>query len=576
MHSEDVEPPDKGTRVQYDAESGSFGMADSPIIPYVHGDGVGEIVVSAARRVLDAAADETGREIHWLQVYLGEEAERRYGAVLPEETINVLERFRIGLIGSLSTDSNHRTEARFKHRLEVYADVSPISHLRWTPSAVATREGVDVVCFRDITEDTAAGFEYPDGSRAAGRIRQFLEMELNQTDIESGAAGFGIRPVTRSGTERVVERAIEYALDNDRNRMTVVHRGDQLPATEGGFGKWALTFAEEEYGEATITEEAFRAEYDDYPESELVVAEKHTNDVCRDLLTDPTHLDVLVAPPSAGEYVATVASEAVGGSGVTPSAILGDGYLFAGPLQGSTPESGEENKPNPIAAIQAGCLLVEALGWEDTAGVIRDAIEAALADGLVTPDMARQTARSDAVTTTEFTDRIIEHLRNPRAQDSGGVRTTDAERAEIKRKIVGLYNVVFEDQLRATDIQLNQLRSEDEEADIYLPEVGINFRYWRQWSVERRLEVLLHEFAHVEDYDDDHEPSFYDRLVELTEIAESWQSELNVVFDEPIDFRSVKQHIIDSVHEETIEPGIESVDERKQALRQRFDISSGE
>lgn len=566
--------PAEGTRIRYDRRTDSFSDTDSPIVPYAPGDGIGEVVVPAARRVLDAAATEMGREIHWMAVAIGQTADARYGSPVPPATIRALDRFRVGLLGPLAPPLASRIRTELRDRLALTADIRPLSQLRFTPSPVSTRAELDVVCFRDITEDSAAGMDYPAGSEAASQLRTFLETDLGATAIESGPAGFGVRPTSRAGTERLVERAVEYALDRDRNRLTIVHQGDSS-ADDNGFASWALAILEAEYADATISEEVFRTEYEEYPADELVVDTKPVTAVCRGLLSEPTELDVLAAPASAGEFVATVGSEAVGGAGVTPSVTVGDGHLLASPLHGSEPPAGSDES-TPVATIRAGCLLLEALGWDDAAGVVRDAIEATLAAGLLTPDLARQTARGEIVSTATFTDRIVDHIRSPPDRGRvGGVRTTAAERATIREMIVGLYNVLFEDQLRADDIQLNQLRAEDEEADVYLPEIGINFRYWRHWSVERRIEVLLHEFAHVENYDDNHEPSFYDRLVELTDIAADWQPELEAVFGQTIDFAVVKRHIVESVHEETIEPDIESVQQRKRILRQQFGLPPG-
>jgi len=573
MTFEHIEVPDSGDRIQYDSEAGTFSQVESPIIPVVTGDGVGGAVVPAARRVLDAAAEEMGRTVHWMNVFAGGEAETLYNEPVPQETVTAFERYRVGLVGPLSTRSEQRLRTTLWERLDLEAEIGPISHLTWTPSSVTTRDEVDLVCFRDITEDAAAGLEFDANSVDVDRIRTFIDTELDRPGIDTGPAGISIRPITRTGTERLVERAVEFALDRDRNRVTIVHQSDQLPATDGGFRTWALEYLDAEYADATISEDVFRSEYETYPDDELVVDARYTDDVYRQLITDPGDLDVLVAPALAGAYLFTLGSEVVGGAGVTPSAAVSDGLFLAGPQHGADPDVGDEDETNPIATIRAGCLLFEELGWGDAAGVVRDAVEATLADGIVTRDLACRTERCTVVTTQTFTTQVVEHIRTPREQDmSGGVQTTAEERAGIKSMIAGLYNVLFEDQIVPMDIHLNQLRCEDEEADVYLPEVGINFRYWRLWSVERRLEVLIHELAHVENYDDDHEPSFYDRFVELTEIAEDWQAELEVVFDKQIDFELVKRHIAESVHEETIEPDIESVEERQQALRRAFGL----
>ncbi len=578
MDFERIKVPPAGDRVRYDTETEKFSSSGEPIVPFVYGDAVGESVVSAARRVLDTAADEMGRGVRWMRVYAGSDAVDRYGTPLPDETVRALESFRVGLVGPIMA-SNRDTAESLRRRLDLTAEVQPVSHLNWTPSSVSTRNKMDIVCFRDITEDTAARLEFGDGSAGASYLREFLENEDGYTPPD-GEAAFGIRPVSRNTTERLVRRAAEYAFDSDRNRLTVVHQGDQLPATEGGFRRWATDYLEEEYSDSVVSEEVFEKEYDAYPEDKLVVGERYTDEVCRELLTRPSEYDVLVAPSGSGAYVSTVASEAVGGCGVTPSMYVGDGHVLAGSSTAkSQPETAEN--ANPIATIRAGCLIFELLGWEDAAGVVRDSLETTLSEGVLTRDLTRRTARAEVVGTEEFADTVVEgiyasHKKDSDGTASSGVRTTAQERAGIKRMIAGLYNILFEDWIGPTDIELNQLRKEDEEADIYLPEVGINFRYWRLWSAERRVEVLLHELAHIENYDDGHAPSFYDRLVELTFIAEDWQAELELLFDDTVDFDVVKRLLVESVHEDTIETDIESVEDRKHALREDFGLTSGE
>lgn len=577
MYSSDDEPPADGQRVRYDEDGGALVGTDAPIVPFVAGAGVGPAVVSAARRVLDAAAEEMGRTVHWLECSAGDAAGADGDASLPAATVEALERYRVGLVGPLAGGTQAGFGRSTRQRLGVDAAAATLSRLDWTPSPTAAGERLDAVCFSDRTADSAAGLEFSRASPAGRRLRDALDAELDDAGLDDGPGAFGVRPTTRAGTERVVARAVDYALERDRDRVTVVQQGDRLPGTEGRFRDWALDFLADEYGDATVTEEAFEESGGRYPEDEVVVDARHTDDVCRALLSRPDDLDVLVAPASAGEHVATVGSEVVGGAGVTPVATLGDGRLFAHPQHGSAPEGVETGEANPVAAIRAACLLFEALGWEDVTGVARDAVEATLADGVVTPDLAGRMTRSETVTTAAFADRVVDHVRSfPDDDVAGGVETTPEERAVIRGKIVGLYNAVFADQIRAEDVQLNQLRGDDEEADVYLPTVGINFRYWRDWAVERRLEVLLHEFAHVENYDDDHAPSFYDRLVELTEIAEDWQPELEALFDQPIDFAAVKRHVVESVHEETIDADADAVPDRKRALQRQFDLPPGD
>jgi isocitrate dehydrogenase len=225
---------------------------------------------------------------------------------------------------------------------------------------------------------------------------------------------------------------------------------------------------------------------------------------------------------------------------------------------------------NPIGLLLAGRLLFEYLGWQDAASVVRDAIAGTLADGLLPPGVRHGNARGTPVSVETFADAVVERL-DPSAEEpgSGGVRSSAEERAAIKGAIASLHNALFEDELAPADVTLNQLLDEDEEADVSLPEVGINFYYWRRWSVERRLEVLLHELAHVDEDpgEPDHGDEFYERLVELTELAAEWQPELEAVLGDPLDFDRVVRLVVEPVHEETIEPDRDSVAERRRELR---------
>lgn len=568
MPSDDADTPGEGTPVEYD---GTFRSPERPAVPVVHGDGVGREVVPAARRVLDAAAETTGRAVEWVRLHAGDAARERYGTPLPEETVETLRDLRVGLVGPLRRDADEVYGALCR-RLDLHANVYPTTPLAGVPTPVPGAGETDIVLFREATEDVAGGIEFAPGAAALGRARRFLAETLGDRGaIHDGPAGLGVRPITEFATERVVERAVEYALDADRDAVTVVHQGDLTPATDASFREWALAHVGTEYAGATVTEAAFREEYGGtYPEDEVVVGTREATEVCRDLVTDPAAYDVLVAPALCGVYVSDVAAAVTGGRGVAPGATVGDGRVIAGPRHG--PAGAGDRGADPIATIRSGCLLFETIGWDDTAAVTREAVETALAPGPRTRD--RDAALWTSRSTDAFVDRVVDHLGGGgRSSPDPGVRTTPEERTAIKRAIVSLHNTVFEDRLSERELELNQLRGDDEEAEIYLPAVGINFRYWRLWSVERRIEVLLHELAHVENYEDDHAPAFYDRLVELTEIAEDRRSDLEASFGTTIDFDLVKRHVVESVHEETIEPDVETVAARQRRLCDAFDLS---
>ncbi|MXR39872.1 hypothetical protein GRX01_00650 [Halobaculum sp. WSA2] len=565
---EQISVPPRGTAVTYE---GDFTPPEAPIVPF--SPGVNEELVSAARRILDTAVERTGREIHWMRVYTGEEARERYGDPLPKETIRAFRRFRLGILGPLSGD---RREAlalgnEIRSRLEIVTATTRCSDIARHPSPIRGGD-LDSTLFRDVSEDVAASLEYGPGTRDARRLRDCLLRTDGAERVPDDPTGYSVSPISQSGTEALVDVALEYAFEHDRRTVTISHQGDLRPASEGSFVSWARAYIDAEYGDSVVDEATFREEYQAFPEDELVLLERRTEELCRDLLVDPDEYDVILAPALGGTYLSTVANTAVGQTSESADLGLGDGTLLvtahsSGHRQSATPGT------NPIPLVLAGRLLFEYLGWSDAASLVRSAISRTLADGVLPRDLFRQRARGTPVEAAEFADETVARIETPHGElGSGGVVTTPEERASIKGSIAALYNVVFEDSISPDEIELNQLLHEDEEADVYLPEVGINFHYWRQWPVERRLEVLLHELAHVEEEPDerDHGDEFYERLLEITAIAADWQPELEATFDEDIDFDGVRRSIIESVHEETIEEDCDDIDERKRWLREQF------
>lgn len=565
--------PDEGEAVRY--ADGEFRSPEAPLVPVVHG--ADDALVSAVRRIADAAAAKMGREIHWVRVD-PDGTDDWSSEGVPRDVVWAFRTFRVGVVGPLADDRGDalQVEADLRRRVGLHLGVSRHANLEWLPTPVRAGDDRDVTVFRDVTEDAAAGLEYDSEERDADALREFLlDTAADDARVPEEPAAFGVRPHSADAAETLVDAAMEYALSNDRRTLTVVHQGDLLEASEGAFREWALDYLDAEYGDATIGEATHREEYaaGAYPSDEVVVRDRRTDEVLRDLVSRPGDYDVLLAPALGGRYVASVAAETAGGTGDPVEVFTGDGRLLA--LAQPT-ESRREETTNPISLLTATGVLWNTLGWADVATVVETAVERTLADGLLPRELYRRSARGHPVTAAEFATAVIDRLDARESEvGAGGVRTSVGERAAMKRAIAGLYSIVFEDSLDPADIELNQLFGADEEADIYLPEVGLNFTYWREWSVERKLEVLVHELAHVDEEpgERDHGPEFYARFADLLETIEDWQPEVEALFDAPVDFGLVHRFVVESVFEETIEPDLESVEERKAWLRDRLGVT---
>ena len=559
-------PPD-GAAVTYDD---GFTAPEAPVVPFT--PGVDEEVVSAARRVLDAAADRMGREIHWLRVPADSTSRKDGDAAVLSSVTRAVRRFRLALVGPLA-DTHAEALAReddLRRRLGITTAVS-----RYTGHAHSG--DIDILLFREVSEDVTAGLEFEPETEAATTFREFARRETAADRLPDEPTGYSVSPISRDATESHVEIVVEDAFDTDRNTLTIAHQGDLRPASDGSFRQWAREYIETEYDESVVDEWTFRESDGTFPEDDLVRFERRTDELCGALVRDPTAYDVILAPALSGTYISAVASGLVGHGGSAELGI-GDGRLvaFAGlPQQ----EEGRQSGPNPLPFVLAGCLLFDRLGWADAASVVRTTVAASLADGTLQQELNELASEEAVKCPAAIADVLVEDIENPdSAHDGTGVRSSPAERRAIKEAIAALYSIVFEDSLAADDVELNQLLHEDEEADVLLPEVGLNFAYWRQWSVERQLEVLLHELAHIEEEDSepDHGDEFYERLCELTDIAADWDEELEAAFGEAIDFDLVRWFIVESVHEETIEPDRESVAERKEWLCEQFSLDEEE
>ena len=413
MSYDQVAVPDEGERIEADGDA--FDVPDDPIIPIIHGDGIGRDVAPAAQRVLGAAAAATGREIHWMRLYAGEAARERYDENLPDDTLAALREFNVGVKGPLTTPVGagfRSLNVALRKRLDLYANVRPTFHIDGMPSPVKDPGEMDMVSFRENTEDVYAGIEWEAGTGEAEQVREFVEGEMGfDESIHEGAVGIGVKPITEFGTKRLVRKAIDYALEHDRDSVTLVHKGNIMKFTEAAFRDWGYEVAAEEYGDEVITEDTLWEDEDgEAPENTLVVDDRIADNMLQQILTRTTEYDVLAMPNLNGDYLSDSAGAQIGGLGIAPGANIGDGRMIAEPVHGSAPKHAGKDKANPTALILSGRILFEELGWDDAAQEIYDAVEATISSKQVTYDIHRQIEGGEKLATSEFADVIVDNI----------------------------------------------------------------------------------------------------------------------------------------------------------------------
>jgi len=415
MSYEHIEAPEEGSQITLaDEETGELNVPDDPIVPILFGDGTGEDVGPAAQTVLSAAAEATGREINWMRVYAGETAREMYGENLPDETVEAIREHRVALKGPLTTPvgSGFRSlNVALRQTLDMYANVRPTYYLDGVSSPVKSPEEMDMVTFRENTEDVYSGIEFESGTEEVEQVREFIEAEMGHDSIHDGPVGIGIKPITEFGTKRLVREAIDYAIENGRDSVTLVHKGNIMKFTEGQFRDWGYEVAREEYGENVITEDTLWEERDgEAPEDAVVVNDRIADNMLQQLLTRTDQYDVLAMPNLNGDYLSDAAGAQIGGLGIAPGANFGHGRVLAEPVHGSAPKYAGEDKVNPSAIVLSGRIMLEYIGWDDAAELVRDAVEDQIVSGRVTYDLERQREDATKLGTTQFAEEVAERI----------------------------------------------------------------------------------------------------------------------------------------------------------------------
>ncbi|MFB6146788.1 MAG: isocitrate dehydrogenase (NADP(+)) [Halobacteriaceae archaeon] len=419
MSYDQVAPPEAGDRITYDERADELDVPAEPVVPIIHGDGTGTDVGPAAQRVLGAAAEATGREIHWMRVYAGESARERYDENLPEDTVQAIREHRVAIKGPLTTPVGagfRSLNVALRRTLDLYANVRPTYYIEGIEAAspVKAPEEMDMVTFRENTEDVYAGIEWEEGTDEVEQVRDFVEDEMGYDDtIYEGPVGIGVKPITEFGTKRLVREAIDYALEHDRDSVTLVHKGNIMKFTEGQFAEWGFEVAEEEYGDEVFAapDSLWEAQDEvDIPEDAVVVDEKIADNMLQQLLTRTDQYDVLAMPNLNGDYLSDSAGAQIGGLGIAPGANFGDGRCLAEPVHGSAPKYAGQDKVNPTAIILSGRIMFDYIGWTDAADLIYDAVEETIKAGEVTYDLDRHMTDSTRIGTSAFADRVVDRI----------------------------------------------------------------------------------------------------------------------------------------------------------------------
>jgi isocitrate dehydrogenase len=413
MSYQHIQVPQSGNRIKI--EKGQINVPDHPIIPFIEGDGIGKDISTAMRRVVDAAVSEASkgiRSIAWMEIFAGEKANGIYGEYLPEESLVAIQDFIVAIKGPLTTPVGggfRSLNVSLRQRLDLYACVRPVRYFKGVPSPLLHPELVDVVIFRENTEDVYAGIEYESGSQEADRVERFLRDEM-KAEIPA-KAGIGIKPISKQNSYRLVRKAIQYAIERDLKTITLVHKGNIMKYTEGAFRAWGYEIARQEFGDIVITEDELWEKYGGKrPKDTLVINDRIADIIFQHLLLRPAEFDVLAAPNLNGDYLSDAVAAQVGGVGIAPGANIADFVAVFEATHGTAPKYTDKNMANPGSLLFSAVMMLEYLGWFDAAAAITSAYEKTIADKVVTYDFARQMEGATQVGTAEFASAIIERL----------------------------------------------------------------------------------------------------------------------------------------------------------------------
>ncbi|MBU5344777.1 NADP-dependent isocitrate dehydrogenase [Paenibacillus sp. LC231] len=422
--------PTEGEKITID--NGTLQVPNNPVIPFIEGDGTGRDIWKASKRVLDAAVEKAyngSKKIAWYEVFAGEKAYNTYGEWLPNDTLEAIREYIVAIKGPLTTPIGggiRSLNVALRQELDLYTCLRPVRYFNGVPSPVKRPELVDMVIFRENTEDIYAGIEYKEGSEEVKKMIKFLQDEMGANKIRfPETSGIGIKPVSSEGSKRLVRAAVEYAIKHGRKSVTLVHKGNIMKFTEGAFKNWGYEVAEAEFGDKVFT----WAQYDIIKEKDgvdaanaaqkaaeeagkIIVKDAIADIALQQVLTRPTDFDVIATLNLNGDYLSDALAAQVGGIGIAPGANINyvTGHAIFEATHGTAPKYADKDVVNPGSVILSGVMLLEHLGWQEAADLIYKGMETSINNKTVTYDFARLMEGATEVKCSEFADEIIKNL----------------------------------------------------------------------------------------------------------------------------------------------------------------------
>ncbi len=394
-------------------QNGAIRVPNRPILPYIEGDGIGPDIWRASQKVVDAAVAKAygqERQVAWMEVLAGEKAQQKTGEWLPEETFAAMREFKVAIKGPLTTPVGggiRSLNVTIRQVLDLYSCIRPVRWIKGVPSPMKEPEKLDVVIFRENTEDVYAGIEWASGTKEADKVRDFLMKEMGVTNIREGA-GIGIKPMSPFGTKRHVAKSLAYAVEHGHRTLTLVHKGNIMKYTEGAFRDWGYEVAKESFRDHIVTE----AELSEGKsrDGKILIDDRIADSIFQQVLLRPEEYDMLITPNLNGDYLSDACAAQVGGLGMAPGANVGDEVACFEATHGTAPKYAGKDMVNPGSVILSAVMMLQHMGWNEAADLVIHGIEGAVGAKQVTYDLERQMEGARKVSTSGFGEAIVAHM----------------------------------------------------------------------------------------------------------------------------------------------------------------------